>query len=91
MLKRGITGIDVVKALAKRGFPEVAEAVLGIQKQRVSGDYLHTSAILDTSFNVIAAVNDLNDYAGPGTGYRLEGARWEQLADIRQAISPEMI
>lgn len=91
LLKRGITGIDVVKALAKRGFPEIAEAVLGIQKQRVSGDYLHTSAILDTKFNVIAAVNDLNDYAGPGTGYRLEGARWKQLADIRQAISPEMI
>ncbi len=91
LLKRGITGIDVVKALAKRGFPEIAEAVLGIQKQRVSGDYLHTSAILDTNFNVIAAVNDLNDYAGPGTGYRLEGARWKQLADIRQAISPEMI
>jgi propanediol dehydratase large subunit len=91
MLKRGITGVDVVKALAKRGFNDVAEAVLGIQKQRVSGDYLHTAAILDTDFNVIAAVNDLNDYSGPGTGYRLEGARWEQLADIRQAIRPEDI
>ncbi len=91
MLKRGVTGIDVVKALAKRGFNDVAEAVLGIQKQRVSGDYLHTASILDTKFNVIAAVNDLNDYAGPGTGYRLEGERWKQLAAIRQAISPEMI
>ncbi|MCB0225417.1 MAG: propanediol/glycerol family dehydratase large subunit [Anaerolineae bacterium] len=91
MLKRGITGVDVVKALAKRGFTDVAEAVLGIQKQRVSGDYLHTSAILDDDFNVIAAVNDLNDYSGPGTGYRLEGARWTQLADIRQAIRPEDI
>ena len=79
------------EALAKRGFPEVAEAVLGIQKQRVSGDYLHTSAILDTDFSVIAAVNDLNDYTGPGTGYRLDGERWKQLADIRQAISPEDI
>lgn len=91
MLKRGITGVDVVKALAKRGFTDVAEAVLGIQKQRVSGDYLHTSAILDDDFNVIAAVNDLNDYSGPGTGYRLEGDRWTQLADIRQAIRPEDI
>ena len=91
MLKRGVTGVDVVKALAKRGFNDVAEAVLGIQKQRVSGDYLHTSAILDDKFNVIAAVNDLNDYSGPGTGYRLEGERWTQLADIRQAISPEDI
>jgi propanediol dehydratase large subunit len=91
MLARGITGVDVVKALAKRGFNDVAEAVLGIQKQRVSGDYLHTAAILDDDFNVIAAVNDLNDYSGPGTGYRLEGDRWEQLSDIRQAVRPEDI
>lgn len=91
MMKRGVTGVDVVKALAKRGFTDVAQAVLGIQKQRVSGDYLHTSAILNSDFNVIAAVNDLNDYQGPGTGYRLEGERWKQIADIRQAISPEEI
>ena len=78
MMKRGVTGVDVVKALAKRGFTDVANAVFGIQKQRVSGDYLHTSAILDTQFNVIAAVNDLNDYQGPGTGYRLQGERWAE-------------
>jgi propanediol dehydratase large subunit len=91
MMKRGVTGIDVVKALAKNGFPDVAEAVLGVQKQRVSGDYLHTSAILDKDFNVVAAINDLNDYQGPGTGYRLEGKRWEEVANIRHAISPEDI
>ncbi|MEW5961715.1 MAG: propanediol/glycerol family dehydratase large subunit, partial [Chloroflexota bacterium] len=91
MMKRGVTGVDVVKALAKRGFTEAAQAVLGIQKQRVSGDYLHTSSILDGDFNVIAAVNDLNDYQGPGTGYRLAGERWKRIADIRQAISPEQI
>jgi propanediol dehydratase large subunit len=91
MVKRGVTGVDVIKALAKRGFTDVANAVLGIQKQRVSGDYLHTSAILDTQFNVIAAVNDLNDYQGPGTGYRLQGERWQKLANIRQAIRPEDI
>lgn len=91
MLKRGINGMDVVKALAKTGFTDVAESVLGIQKQRVSGDYLHTSAILDSNFKVIAAINDLNDYQGPGTGYRPEGERWKQLANIRQAIRPEDI
>lgn len=91
MMKRGVTGVEVVKALAKRGFTDVANAVLGIQKQRVSGDYLHTSSILDTQFNVIAAVNDLNDYQGPGTGYRLQGERWQKLAAIRQAIRPEDI
>lgn len=91
MMKRGVNGVDVIKALAKRGFTDVATAVLGIQKQRVSGDYLHTSAILDPNFNVIAAVNDLNDYQGPGTGYRLGGERWKKLANIRQAIRPEDI
>ncbi|HRF49128.1 MAG TPA: propanediol/glycerol family dehydratase large subunit [Anaerolineales bacterium] len=91
MLKRGITGTDVVKALAKRGYTDVAQAVLNIQKQRVSGDYLHTSAILDKDFNVLAAVNDLNDYQGPGTGYRLQGARWAEIANIRNAMRPEDI
>ncbi len=91
MMERGVTGLDVVKALAKRGFRDVATNVLEIQKQRVSGDYLHTSAILDPEFNVVAAVNDLNDYEGPGTGYRLQGERWQQIADIRQALGPDDI
>lgn len=91
MMKRGVTGVDVVKALAKRGFTDVAEAVLNIQKQRVSGDYLQTSAVLDRDFNVVAAINDLNDYQGPGTGYRLQGERWKQIADIRHAMRPEDI
>ncbi|MEW6179914.1 MAG: propanediol/glycerol family dehydratase large subunit [Chloroflexota bacterium] len=91
MMKRGVTGVDVVKALAKRGFRDVAEAVLNIQKQRVSGDYLQTSAVLDRNFNVVAAINDLNDYQGPGTGYRLQGERWKQIADIRHAMRPEDI
>lgn len=91
MMKRGTTGLDVIRALDKTGFPDVAEAVLNMMKGKVSGDYLHTSAIFDDKFNVIAAINDLNDYQGPGTGYRLEGARWELLKDIPAAISPEDI
>ncbi|HYF79762.1 MAG TPA: propanediol/glycerol family dehydratase large subunit [Symbiobacteriaceae bacterium] len=89
IIAKGISGVDVTKALAKAGFRDIAERVLGMLKQRVSGDYLHTSAILDSSFNVISAVNDRNDYAGPGTGYRLEGARWEQIKNIPQALKPE--
>jgi hypothetical protein len=90
MMKRGTTGLDVTQALIKHGFEDVAESVLSMLKGKVSGDYLHTSAIFDENFNVIAAVNDLNDYEGPGTGYRLSGDRWEQLKDISQAISPEL-
>jgi propanediol dehydratase large subunit len=89
MMKRGITGVDIVKALAKHGFTDVAENVLGMLKQRVSGDYLHTSAIVDANFNVISAVNDKNDYRGPGTGYRLSKERWEEIKNIGSALRPE--
>ena len=91
LMQRGTTGLDVVRALAKHGFPDIAEAVLGMLKQKVSGDYLHTSAILDSDFNVFSAVNDSNDYQGPGTGYRLSGERWERLKDIPQAIRADEI
>lgn len=91
MMKRGTTGLDVVRALAKRGFEDVAESVLNMLKQKVSGDYLQTSAIIADRTEVISALNDANDYQGPGTGYRLDGARWEILKNIPQAISPEDI
>ncbi|EAE6663052.1 propanediol/glycerol family dehydratase large subunit [Listeria monocytogenes] len=86
MMDRGVTGLDVVKALSAGGFDDVAESVLNMLKQRVSGDFLHTSTIIDKDWNVISSVNDLNDYAGPGTGYRLEGERWEKLKDIAVAV-----
>ncbi|MBC6141164.1 propanediol/glycerol family dehydratase large subunit [Listeria welshimeri] len=86
MMDRGVTGLDVVKALSAGGFDDVAESVLNMLKQRVSGDFLHTSAIIDKDWNVISSVNDLNDYAGPGTGYRLEGERWEKLKNIPVAV-----
>ncbi|NLT96015.1 MAG: propanediol/glycerol family dehydratase large subunit [Clostridia bacterium] len=89
MMQRGITGLEVVKALAKNGFIDVAENLFQLLKQRVSGDYLHTSAIFDKNFKVLSAVNDLNDYQGPGTGYRLEGQRWEEIKKIPRAMKPD--
>lgn len=88
VLKRGITGVDVVKALAETGFSDVAESVLSMLKQRVIGDYMQTSAILDRNFNVLSAVNTPNDYMGPGTGYRVEGERWEEIKRIPHIIDP---
>ena len=88
ILKRGVTGLDIVKALAKGGFNDVAENVLNLLKQRIAGDYLHTSSIFDSNFNVITAVNNPNDYMGPGTGYRLQGARWDEIKNINQALDP---
>ena len=88
MLKRGITGIDVVKALAESGFEDVAESILNMLKQRVIGDYMQTSAILDKDFRVMSGINTPNDYMGPGTGYRVEGERWEEIKAIPHIINP---
>lgn len=88
LMSRGITGLDIVKALAKNGFSDLADHILNLLKQRISGDYLHTSAILDKDFNVISAVNSRNDYRGPGTGYRISDERWDEIKTISQAIKP---
>lgn len=91
LMARGVTGIDFVKGLAKQGFNDVAQSVLNLLKQKVAGDYLQTSAIFDDKFNVISAINDSNNYAGVGTGYRLEGKDWEVIKDIPNAIDPRDI
>ncbi len=91
LMNRGITGVDLVKALDRGGFEDVATSVYNMLKQRVSGDYLHTSAILDENFHVMSAVNYPNDYRGPKTGYQITDEKWDQLKTIRQAISPEEI
>ncbi|WP_187118741.1 propanediol/glycerol family dehydratase large subunit [Massilioclostridium coli] len=91
VLKRGITGIDVVRALADSGFAELADSVLNMLKARVTGDYMQTAAILDTNFNAVSGVNTPNDYMGPGTGYRVEGERWEEIKRIPHIIDPNQI
>lgn len=80
--------MDVVAALARRGFAQPAENLLTMGRQRIAGDYLQPAAIFDRDFVVKSAINDPNDYNGPGTGYRVSGARWDEIANIRQAKSP---
>ncbi|MBQ1492361.1 MAG: propanediol/glycerol family dehydratase large subunit [Blautia sp.] len=86
-MKRGITGVDVVRALAETGHGELAGSILSMLKQRVIGDYMHTAAILDEDFQVLSGVNTPNDYLGPGTGYRVEGKRWEEIKAIPHRIN----
>ncbi|MBM4339217.1 MAG: propanediol/glycerol family dehydratase large subunit [Deltaproteobacteria bacterium] len=88
ILKESITGVEIARALDKHGFQEVAKRILEIQKQRVTGDYLQTSAIFDANFNVLSAINDSNDYQGPGTGYRLEGETKRKIINLPQAKNP---
>ena len=78
----------MVQALDRTGFGDVAEAVLEMQRQRVLGDYLQTSAVFDEDFRVASAVNTPNDYEGPGTGYRVDGDVWDDIHALPQAIDP---
>ena len=83
-----VSALDVVRELDAAGFADVAEAVLSMQRQRVSADYLQTSAIIEPDGTVRSAVSDPNAYEGPGTGYRLEGERWELLQRLPYVIDP---
>jgi propanediol dehydratase large subunit len=88
LLREGADALAVIKALANRGFRDIAEKILAVQKLRVSGDYLQTSAVVLPGPRVVSAINDANDYAGPGSGYRLEGKRLEEISAIPQALDP---
>ncbi|NLG50211.1 MAG: propanediol/glycerol family dehydratase large subunit [Chloroflexi bacterium] len=83
------TVFDVIRALDAAGYTDVAERLLEMSRQRVVGDYLQPSAIFDEHFHVLSAINDRNDYRGPGTGYRLQGERWQRVQDLPQALPPE--
>ena len=87
---RGITALDVVAALARRGYDEEAENLLRMLRQRISGDCLQTSAIVRGG-RVISAVNDPNDYGGPGTGYRMDEQRWRDVQGIRNVLTKDVV
>jgi propanediol dehydratase large subunit len=82
------TLFTVVNALQEAGYADVATNLLEMARQRVAGDYLQPSAIFDRQFRVLSAINDPNDYGGPGTGSRLAGERWAEVQNIPQAKSP---
>jgi propanediol dehydratase large subunit len=86
VMDRNITGYDLIKALESQGFTDIARNLLDVLRQRVSGDLLQTSAVLK-DMEPLSAINDNNDYAGPGTGYRLDGERWEELKRLRHVTS----
>jgi propanediol dehydratase large subunit len=55
-------------------------------RQRVTGDYLQTAAIIRDG-RVISAVNDPNRYRGPGTGYVLTEERRQAINRMRREVS----
>lgn len=88
VLAEGISALDVVRALDEAGFADVAEAVLAMQRQRVSADYLQTAAVIAPDGSVRSAISDPNEYAGPGTGYQLTGERWQLLQQLPHVLDP---
>jgi propanediol dehydratase large subunit len=84
----GVTALDAVRALAASGYEVEAERVLEMTRQRLLGDVLQTSAILDEDLKVLSSLTDPNDYAGPGTGYRMSPTRRAEVANVRQVWLP---
>lgn len=91
IIKRNLTIVDIIKALARHGELEIAETLLNFVKQRLAGDYLQTAAIFDQNLYCTSAINDANDYSGPGTGYRIGQKRWNEIKSIRNVKQPEDI
>jgi propanediol dehydratase large subunit len=91
IMERAITALDVVRALAHCGYGVEAERVLEMARQRLLGDILQTSAILDEDLHVLSSLTDPNDYAGPGTGYRMSPERRSEVARVRQVASPATV
>ncbi|MCC7361529.1 MAG: propanediol dehydratase [Anaerolineales bacterium] len=83
LAEQPITFVEVVQALAARGFVAEAERLVAMARQRVSGDYLQTAAIIQAG-RVVSAVNDPNDYAGPGTGYVMTDERRQAISRMRR-------
>ena len=82
------TVLAAVRALQKHGFTQTAQNMLEMGRQRVAGDYLQPSAIFDREFHVLSGINDPNDYVGPGSGYRVDSKRWEEIQALPQVRSP---
>jgi propanediol dehydratase large subunit len=88
LIARDATFADVVRALAKRGFATEAERLVAMARQRVTGDYLQTAAIIRDG-RVISAVNDPNRYSGPGTGYVMTAERRRAIGRMRNQLSKQ--
>jgi propanediol dehydratase large subunit len=93
LLRGPITIVEIIRALEETGYHEAAVNLVEMQRQRVIGDYLQTSGIFESEepghFTVLNAMTDRNDYHGPGSGYRVQGTRWERIQSIPQAWNPQ--
>ncbi|MFO1068852.1 MAG: propanediol/glycerol family dehydratase large subunit [Geminicoccaceae bacterium] len=90
LAQRGVTAPDIVRTLAAAGFVDEAQALVRMLRLRVAGDYLQTAAIVRDG-RVVSAVNDPNDYRGPGSGYVMSAARRAEIATMRRVLGREEV
>lgn len=83
---QGVSVVEVIRSLQAGGFVAEAANLLFIARLRIAGDYLQTAALVRDG-RVLSAVNDPNDYRGPGTGYRLSPERRREIAAIRETLN----
>ena len=85
-----ITILEVIKSLNKGGYKNEAKNLFFLTRLKTSGDYLQTSAIIRNN-KITSAINDPNEYFGPGTGYRLSDKRREEIINIRSLLNRDEI
>jgi propanediol dehydratase large subunit len=88
------TVLDLARSLKRRGFVPEARALVSLTRQRAAGDYLQPSGILVEDGDDLVAESALSaphEYQGPGTGYHVEGHRWDELQDVPWAVDPRAL
>jgi propanediol dehydratase large subunit len=90
MVARGLGLAEVIAALHRRGFATEADRLAAMARARAAGDYLQTAAIFRDGA-VLSAVNDPNDYHGPGTGYAPSAERAAAMARMRETWSRDRV
>jgi propanediol dehydratase large subunit len=93
-LESPATVLDLAGALSRRGFTREAGALVALTRQRAAGDYLQPSGVLvPDGEDLVAesAISDPHRYRGPGTGYRMEGSRWEEIQGVPFAADPQAL
>ena len=89
LLARGASGLDVALALDRARIRATSRRPCsGCSASASPPTTCRLAAIIDADGLVHSAVNDPNEYTGPGTGYRLEGERWALLQWLPQVVEP---
>jgi len=89
--RRGFAGIadNIAEMLRQRTLGDYLQpAAIFVKDLALQRADASSRSASSSGLRVLSALTDPNDYAGPGTGYRLGGARWRELINLPQARSP---